>query len=325
MGLRLYGIAAAIIIAAAGSACEPDARTSAAAAIDVSADENAWRIDRRADIETFLDCLEENGLSIVSAHRGGPGRGRPENSLEAISATLAAAPALIEFDVATSADGVLFLMHDDTLDRTTTGAGAYADKTWADIEKIRLVDADGQTGPSAPPTFADALKLVTERTFAQIDFKRSTRYEDVIAEVRRQGAEGRVILIAYSTAQARRLNQLAPEMKISASMENPSRLDEILAAGLETDSVVAFAGIDDVDPSLNATLDARDVEVIFGTLGGPRSIDNAIARTGDDDRYAEISRAGVDVIATDRPVAAHRALVKAGRAPQAGVCGLVAP
>lgn len=286
---------------------------------------DTWRVQRDMDVETLLDCLEAADASIVSAHRGGPATGAPENSIVAFANTLRATPALIEFDVATSADGVMFLMHDDELDRTTTGAGLAAEKSWPDIAALRLVDPEGRTTDETPPTFDEALTFVTDRTFAQIDFKRSTRFEDVIDAVRRHGVEHRVVLIAYTTAQARRLHQLAPDMKISASIETPERFDETLRAGIPAESLVAFTGVRTVDGAMNAALDDADVEVIFGTLGGGRSIDTEIAATRDDGRYAEISRQGVDVIATDRPIPAGRSLASAGRGPRAGACGVLSP
>jgi len=43
---------------------------------------------------------------------------------------------MVEFDVKLSADGVLFLLHDDTLDRTTSGRGPADALTWAELSKL---------------------------------------------------------------------------------------------------------------------------------------------------------------------------------------------
>ena len=96
---------------------------------------DVFRIQPTADdLNSFLDCLHSEGITLISAHRGG----KPENTIEGMSATLATMPALIEVDVATSADGVLFLMHDDTLGRTTNGSGIVADKAWSQIENLEI-------------------------------------------------------------------------------------------------------------------------------------------------------------------------------------------
>jgi glycerophosphoryl diester phosphodiesterase len=61
----------------------------------------------------------------VVAHRCG-GALAPENSLAGLDRAAALGLATVEFDVMLSADGVPFLIHDETLDRTTAGHGAVA-------------------------------------------------------------------------------------------------------------------------------------------------------------------------------------------------------
>lgn len=297
---------------------EPSADTNA----PVHDNAAGWRLTPQGDLNGFFDCLNDAGLALVSAHRGGPADGLPENALETLQATLAAAPALMEVDVAQSSDGVLFLMHDDRLDRTTTGAGFANAARWNDLKNLRLKDADGDTTPFAPPKFSDVLAWSKSRTVLQIDFKRSARYENVVDEIYRQDAEDRVILIAYSMASAQKLHSLAPDMMISLSVNSQSELNRAVAAGVPEDRLIAFTGTDEARPRLLTLLDRRNIEGIFGTLGGANSIDAAIAQSGDDRRYAEIAADGVDIIATDRPRAAYNALREAGRAPASGVCGV---
>lgn len=292
------------------------------AAGDAAQSASGWAIETTGDLNEFLDCIEAEGLSLVSAHRGGPAPGYPENGLETLKATLAAAPALMEIDVAASSDGVLFLMHDDTLERTTTGSGLAAEKSWAEISRLRLEDEGGRATDFSPPKFSDVLAWAKPRTILQIDFKRSARYEDVVDEIKRQNAEDRVILIAYSMASARKLHRLAPGAMISLSIDSQSDLNRAVAAGIPADRLLGFTGIESPRPRLFNLLNNRDVETIFGTLGGRDSIDRDIANSGDEARYGEIAAAGADIIATDRPREAFAALTDAGRAPSNGVCGV---
>ncbi|MEO1014551.1 MAG: glycerophosphodiester phosphodiesterase family protein [Pseudomonadota bacterium] len=319
---RRYTTIALFLSLAALFGCADDAESQPRPSHAAQSSGGGWTIDPDLTVNGFLDCLEARGLSIVSAHRGGPATGVPENSLASFERTLDSAPALMEFDVATSKDGVVFLLHDDTLERTTTGGGVAAEMTWSEISSVRLTDPDGRTTDAAPPTFADALAALKDRTFAQVDFKRSTRFEDVIDEIRRQDAADRVVLIAYTLAQAKRLHRLAPDMMISLSMETPDRLEAARAQGLPDDRLLGFTGTRSANADLNETLDAADVETIFGTLGGRNSIDRAIAASGEESRYAEIAALGVDIIATDRPIAAHRALLAADRGAEEGMCGV---
>ena len=94
------------------------------------------------------------------AHRGlhDPAQGLIENSLGAAEAAIEAGFA-IECDVQMSADGEVFVFHDDTLDRLTDSSGRFIDKSAARIRQTRILGAG-----EPPPAFADLLALVAGRT-----------------------------------------------------------------------------------------------------------------------------------------------------------------
>ena len=69
------------------------------------------------------------------AHRGA-GKLAPENTLAAMRAGHALGYRMVEFDVKLSGDGVRFLLHDDTLERTTSGHGRADALTWAELSKL---------------------------------------------------------------------------------------------------------------------------------------------------------------------------------------------
>lgn len=310
----LLAFSLALSACAGGDAEAPKAVSGATA--------GGWRLAPGGGLNGFFECLEDAGAALVSAHRGGPGDGLPENAVETFAATLQAAPALIEADVATSSDGVLFLLHDDTLERTTTGAGLASETPWTTIKSLKLRDGNGDPTPFSPPAFAEALAFLKDRTILQVDFKRSTRYEDVIDEINRQGAEDRVILIAYSMAQAERLHRLAPAMMISLNVSTQTDLNRAVAAGVPSERLLGFTGVEDPKPRLFSILNNQDIEVIFGTLGGRDSIDHEIEASGDDSFYADLAGMGADIIATDRPLPAQAALDAEGRGVKAGICGV---
>ncbi|WP_345794867.1 glycerophosphodiester phosphodiesterase [Thauera sp. JM12B12] len=69
------------------------------------------------------------------AHRGA-GRLAPENTLAAFALGHALGYRMFECDVRLSADGQAFLLHDDTLERTTDGKGAALARTWAELARV---------------------------------------------------------------------------------------------------------------------------------------------------------------------------------------------
>ena len=71
----------------------------------------------------------------LCAHRGA-GKLAPENTLAALRLGYAHGYRMAEFDVKLAADGVPFLLHDDTLDRTTNGHGRADAHTWRELAQL---------------------------------------------------------------------------------------------------------------------------------------------------------------------------------------------
>lgn len=72
---------------------------------------------------------------LVMAHRGGKGIA-PENTLAAFQKSFDLGVDVLELDVHATKDGELVVIHDDSVDRTTDGKGAVAEKTPAEIQKL---------------------------------------------------------------------------------------------------------------------------------------------------------------------------------------------
>lgn len=260
-----------------------------------------------------FDCLRERRLALVSAHRGQKDPDAPENSLESFGNTVERGPIFIEIDIARSADGVLMLMHDQTLDRTTTGTGPLAAKTYRELRQIHLKDAKGEALDERIPTLEEALVWAKRRgAVLQLDIKPGVPLADVVRHVRANRMEGQVILIAYSLADSRAAMRAAPEMMVSASGRTPAETAALLREA--TPRMLGFTGTREPDPALIARMDAAGVEAIIGTLGRPgQRLDDRYLADGNGSEYADLAARGVALIASDQPVEAWRALKKADR------------
>lgn len=83
-------------------------------------------------------------MFLITGHRGAMARA-PENTMRSFQLAVDSGVDEIELDVHLSRDGELVVIHDETLDRTTDGAGAVADQEWAEI--ARLDAGDGERVP----------------------------------------------------------------------------------------------------------------------------------------------------------------------------------
>lgn len=95
-------------------------------------------------------------------HRGG-GDAAPENTLAGMLLAAFAGAKMVEFDVRLSADGVPFLLHDDTLERTTDGHGPADALQWKALSRL---DAGAWFSPRFAeeplPSLADAAQLLND-------------------------------------------------------------------------------------------------------------------------------------------------------------------
>jgi len=136
---------------------------------------------------------------LVEAHRGAWTKSIPENSLQAIDHAIAVGADIIEIDVRRTADGKLILMHDSSIDRTTTGTGKVEKLRWRDIRRTRLRTDDGQATDLRVPTLAEALRRIRGRTLARIDVKCDDRcLEPIYAEASRLGVVNQLVADARS-------------------------------------------------------------------------------------------------------------------------------
>ena len=87
-------------------------------------------------IQVLLRTRQLTSLQII-AHRGSPIT-EPENTLAAFQNAINQGEDWLEFDVQMTKDGVLVVIHDETVDCTTSGTGAVRDLT---LEQIRSLDA----------------------------------------------------------------------------------------------------------------------------------------------------------------------------------------
>ena len=124
--------------------------------------------DTRAEriVKTLHDTSSKSVL--VASHRG-DWRTFPENSLPAIRSAIDKGVDIIEIDLKMTSDSVLILMHDASIDRTTTGRGRVCDITFDSICKVSLRAGQGVATHWKVPTLEEALLLCKGRAVVNID------------------------------------------------------------------------------------------------------------------------------------------------------------
>ncbi|HKE38930.1 MAG TPA: glycerophosphodiester phosphodiesterase [Casimicrobiaceae bacterium] len=227
-----------------------------------------------------------------AAHRGA-GKLAPENTLAAMRIGHAHGYRMVEFDVKLSADGVPFLLHDDTLDRTTTGHGRADALTWGEIAKL-----DAGAWHSAPfagegvPTLAGiAHWALANRVACNIEIKPMPgRERDTGAAVALdaqtlwRGADVPPLLSSFSESALAAARDAVPELQRALLVDRiphdwQTRLAHLECVALDSD-------YRELDAGIVATAHAAGYKVLTYTPNDPQIV-------------ASLAGWGVDCIITD--------------------------
>lgn len=136
---------------------------------------------------------------LVVAHRG-DWRYAPENSRQAIEHSIKVGVDIVELDLQLTKDSILIIMHDDKLERTTSGNGFVNEHTLADIKKLRLRNGCGICTHSQVPTLEEALLLAKGRALINLD--KADRYFDLLMPVlEKTGTTNQIIMKGQKPAK----------------------------------------------------------------------------------------------------------------------------
>lgn len=178
----------------------------------------------------------------IWAHRGAS-RAAPENTVPAFELAIAAGADGIEFDVQLSRDGQVVVIHDETLPRTTDGAGWVKEHSLAELKALDAsAGREGYAGVRIP-TLAEVLALLAPSALrANIELKNSeVRYpgleEAVLAEVTAAGMTERTMYSSFSGESVRRLAGMAPMAEVGLIYSRPLGRPLRLAASLGASAV----------------------------------------------------------------------------------------
>ncbi|HBB18288.1 MAG TPA: glycerophosphodiester phosphodiesterase [Syntrophus sp. (in: bacteria)] len=166
---------------------------------------------------------------FVTAHRGFSGTA-PENTLAAFRAAIDTGCDMIELDVHLSRDNQVVVIHDDTLERTTSGRGNVADQTYAELKRL---DAGSWFDPRFSgeriPTLADVLSLARNRILVNIELKKGKNFPYTMAaladrtlrEVDRAEMPAQVLFSSFDPAAIDRIRERNPLLSVALITNKP--------------------------------------------------------------------------------------------------------
>lgn len=154
-------------------------------------------------------------MTLIYAHRGASGYA-PENTFAAFDRALEMPIDGIETDIRATRDGVLVLLHDATVDRTTNGNGAVADITLAELEQL---DAGSRFAAAFAgqriPTLAAFLDRYADGTRFWLEIKAPGVEPALAAMIGERQLHDRVQFTSFEFESLRQLRAASPEASLA--------------------------------------------------------------------------------------------------------------
>jgi glycerophosphoryl diester phosphodiesterase len=250
------------------------------------------------------------------AHRGGAARW-PENSREAFEGAIALGARFLELDVHLTADGHVAVIHDPTLDRTTTGTGPVASRTAPELRALRLKRRDGTLTEGGVPMLDDVLALAAPTrvallveiktpgpavTYARVgDAVRATpgpRYpgleRTILALLAAAGVAERTMVMAFNPAVLAEVRAVSPHQPTTLLVDRHhvegAGARGADAVGWAVEAGASFLGLHYALCDEHVVAAARAAGIALGVF-----------TVNDEADIRRLAALGVDVIITDRP------------------------
>lgn len=258
---------------------------------------------------------------LVVAHRG-DWRNAPENSLQAFQNCIDMGVDMIELDLHMSKDSVLFLMHDNTVDRTTNGLGKVSDFTAAELKKLHLKSGHGVGTRHQIPTFEEALNLCKGKILINVD-KGYEYFEQAYRLMEKTGTTRQVVIKsghAIDKVQREKNEVISKVIYMPIINLNKPNAEASINACTAIKPVAiecCFSQVDDNVLNLLKLVKKNGSKVwinsLWPTLNGGHDDDRAVELNEPDEAWGWILNQGASLIQTDRPAQLIRYLKKHGR------------
>ncbi|MCD4832111.1 MAG: hypothetical protein K8R02_09980 [Anaerohalosphaeraceae bacterium] len=232
---------------------------------------------------------ERLNKAVVVAHRGYSAIA-PENTIAAFDACYGYAD-MVEFDVHSSLDSVLVVMHDETVDRTTNGTGLVSSFT---LTELKALDAgswfSSEFAGEQIPTLQESIEAILPAMTPCIERKAGTaqQYIDLLETM---GVIDDVVIISFSESFLNDVLAINTDVKLgllrNAAVDDPT-LDSMIVR-LKTN------GIDILDWK-HSNLDANDIKKIKSV-----GLEVYVWTVNDANTMEDLIDVGVEGITTDQP------------------------
>ncbi len=265
-------------------------------------------------LDKIIDNLKNppNDYVMVTAHRG-DWRNAPENSLQSIKNSIEMGVDIVEVDLQMTKDSIIVLMHDNTIDRTTTGTGEVKDHTYEELQELFLKNISGLTTKHRVPTLKEALETVKGEIVLDLDIKKTMPFDKVASVLKETNTTTQTIVRSYRSYKVARdyyglaLDSIIYIPGISKKLDYRDYFEKweetinpfYYAPKFETDSELLVSFLSTISNSKNGIW-VHSISLDDASRTGNH--DDDLAVTNPDEAWGWLIEKGANIIQTDRPL-----------------------
>jgi len=180
---------------------------------------------------------------LICGHRGGYYAAYPENSMALINhvmETTKDVPIMIEIDIRKSKDGTLYILHDETVDRTTNGKGKIADLNDDYVRTLLLKKSNGELSDERIITLHELLQqLKNTKCQLMLDIKTDV-WTETAKIILDSGWSDKSIFLTFNPEHTKTVTAYSDKLMVSALVRNENDLKALKNIPMVTQKRIAY-------------------------------------------------------------------------------------
>lgn len=229
---------------------------------------------------------------LVASHRAAHNH-FPENSLPAIKEAIRLGVDILEIDVKVTTDGIPVLMHDGTINRTTTGKGKLEEMSFEQLNQYFLVEKGAATNYKIP-TLEEALSSAKGHILVDLDLK-TDRLQPILDVIRKTKTEDIVLFFDDDYNSLRFFENKNKDFMMMPRAHSLAEADSAIALFKPEIVHIDFSFY---TPQVVNTIKKHKARVWINALG---AIDTALRNGNTEEALSQLLKNGANVIQTDEP------------------------
>lgn len=259
--------------------------------------------------KTMLELHNSNSKNVLVVMHRGDWRNYPENSILSLKGAIEIGTDIVETDVSLTKDGIPVIMHDKTVDRTTTGKGDVSSFTLDSLKTLHLRNGYGVATIYKVPTLKEFMEVAKGKVVVNLD-KCYGIFNEIYEVLKETGTINQVIM--KGNASYEDFLKKYPNSNKGISYMTVAELSKKDQAKLITDSTNGFIPVAyEIVFSKDTVSELNELDKLKknGSRVWVNSLWGALCGNHDDDRaltdingsYGWLIEKGFNMIQTDRP------------------------